>query len=212
MENAGDTVAARALNSHGAVSFPGEELLLVDHDDQLQGYGSKAQLHAGDGRLHRAFSVFLFDQEQRLLLHRRSQAKPLWPGFWTNSCCSHPRRGEALEQAVHRRVREELGVNTAQLQHVYGFEYHARYERIGSEHEYCHVFLAQLANGQQPLVHRDEIAEWGWFTMEEVDGLLAGSREELTPWFCMEWEALRGRYQEALASFSSPVLGPLTAA
>ena len=86
------------------VSFSDEALILVDHEDRVTGYSSKADAHRGDGQLHRAFSVFLFDGPDWVLLQCRSDNKPLWPGYWANSCCSHPRRGESCDQAAVRRL------------------------------------------------------------------------------------------------------------
>ena len=173
---------AEALQDSAPVSFSNEQLLLVDSNDRVLGYGSKARLHAGEGLLHRAFSVFLFDQQRRLLVHRRSAAKPLWPGYWTNSCCSHPRRGEALETAVFRRIHEELGVEVTVIEASHRFEYRARYESVGSEHELCHVFLAQLPIGASPVVHPEEISDWCWLHTTEVDHWMVSYPEQLTPW------------------------------
>ena len=78
---------------HDVVSFDSEELILVDTQDHELGYCSKAQCHDGDGVLHRAFSLFVFDRRGRVLLQQRSAQKRLWPLYWSNSCCSHPRRG-----------------------------------------------------------------------------------------------------------------------
>jgi isopentenyl-diphosphate delta-isomerase len=191
------------------VSFPNEQLLLVNSDDRLLGYGSKQRLHAGDGLLHRAFSVFLFDEKQRLLLHRRSDSKPLWPGYWTNSCCSHPRRGEDLDNAVRRRLREELDVRPLDVECLYHFEYHARFGEVGSERELCHVFLASLAGEVAPNVHPGEISDWCWLTVEEVDARFARAPEELTPWFQLEWQALRGEYRAALEQFLQRSSSPM---
>lgn len=190
-----------AVEGSAPVSFPDEELLLVDSDDRVVGYGSKERLHAGNGLLHRAFSVFLFDDKRRLLVHRRSESKPLWPGFWTNSCCSHPRRGETLESAVYRRISEELGVDATVILATHRFEYHARYQSIGSEHELCHVFLARLPVGASPIVHPEEISEWCWLTTAEVDDRMATERKTLTPWFQQEWAALRGEQRPLLDAF-----------
>ena len=196
----------------GAVSFPSEELILVDGSDHAVGFGSKARLHAGDGLLHRAFSVFLLDQQNRILLHRRSEEKPLWPGFWTNSCCSHPRRGENIEDAVHRRLREELGVRSASIQPMYSFEYHARFHSVGSEHELCHVYLARLGAAQEMQMHAAEIMDWGWYSVEEVDAWQLEAPDTLTPWFRMEWQALRKDYAAAMQAFMLSSYGPRSAA
>ena len=201
-----------AQDGFDSVSFPEEQLLLVDEQDRVLGYGSKQRLHAGEGLLHRAFSVFLFDAQNRLLLHRRSDLKPLWPGFWTNSCCSHPRRGERLESAVTRRLREELGVAATALQEIYSFEYRARYADVGSEYEMCHVFLARLGGGEQPRVHPAEISSCCWLRPDEVDAWMTARRAELTPWFQLEWQALRAGHRAQLQGYLDGALGPRSAA
>ena len=176
------------------VSFADEPLILVDSDDLPAGHDSKERVHAGDGLLHRAFSVFLFLDADTVLLHERSAEKPLWPGFWTNSCCSHPRRGECNHTATQRRLQQELGV-TAELTYLYKFEYAARYLDVGSERELCSVYVGAL---QQPLAPRPnptEIAAWGWFDCTAVDAWLAREPERFTPWFKLEWAALRGPYR-----------------
>ncbi|WOJ93501.1 isopentenyl-diphosphate Delta-isomerase [Congregibacter variabilis] len=187
-----------------SVSFASEQLILVDSDDREIGYRSKSEAHAGAGILHRAFSAFLFDDQGRLLVHRRSLQKPLWPGFWTNSCCSHPRRGESLESAVSRRITEELGVN-AQTQFVYKFEYHAKFEDVGSEHELCHVFLARTATPGKISAHAEEVMEWQWLSVEEVDAWLLERPDDLTPWFRQEWLSLRTLYRAELDAFVNEV-------
>src|SRR6201996_3993423 len=87
-----------------------EALILVDEADREVGHMSKAQCHAGQGTLHRAFSLLIFNRQGELLVQQRSAAKRLWPLYWSNSCCSHPRSHETIEKAIHRRLYEELGV------------------------------------------------------------------------------------------------------
>jgi len=127
----------------GQVSFDSEDLILVDSLDQVIGNASKKQVHLPGGQLHRAFSIFLYANNQQVMLHKRSLEKPLWPNFWTNSCCSHPRTGESYEDAVHRRLKEELGIETP-LTRIYQFEYQAHFGSIGSEHELCTVYVGHL--------------------------------------------------------------------
>ena len=194
------------------VSFLSEELILVDSRDKIAGHCSKLEAHRGAGRLHRAFSVFVFDLRGRLLIHRRSVHKPLWPGFWTNSCCSHPRRGESLEAAVRRRVREELGIGVNPCR-VFSFEYKASFDDVGTEHELCHVFLARLIDAEALSPHEQEIADFAWLFADEVDEWMAGEaaggkcgedargNRPLTPWFKMEWRRLRGEYASSLEPF-----------
>lgn len=203
--DSGSTPLDRDVHSRRApVSFNDEKLLLVNELDTVLGYADKQDIHHGAGLLHRAFSVFLFDETQRLLVHRRASAKPLWPGFWTNSCCSHPRRGENLNGAVERRVREELGVS-ATAQSVYSFEYRAEFQDQGTEHELCHVFLAQATPPCTLDVHEDEIAQIRWLSLEEVDELVQRGATEVTPWFALEWRALRTTYAPQLHRFLTDI-------
>src|SRR6185503_4772968 len=106
------------------VSFDDEPLVLVNDADEEIGFASKGQCHDGEGLLHRAFSVFLFSPEGEVLLQQRSSQKRLWPGAWSNACCSHPRRGEALDDAMRRRLREELSVE-AEVRFLFKFRYSA---------------------------------------------------------------------------------------
>ena len=174
-------------NVRETVSFDDEPLILVDEDDNEIGYRSKGDCHEGHGTLHRAFSIFLFDKQGRVLLQQRAAGKPLWPLYWSNSCCSHPRRGETMDQALHRRLREELGLE-ASLKFVYKFIYQADFGDLGAEHELCHVYIG--ASGGEARVHPAEITDWRWVPMEEVTRELEDAPSEYTPWFKMEWKAL----------------------
>ncbi|AKS42267.1 isopentenyl-diphosphate Delta-isomerase [Wenzhouxiangella marina] len=181
------------------VSSESESLILVDENDQEIGLLSKGEAHDGDGLLHRAFSVFLFDEQGRLLIQQRAPGKRLWPGYWANSCCSHPRAGESLEIATQRRMEEELGV-TAELEFIYKFRYQARYEDLGSEHELCSVFLGRTRESELS-PNPSEIAQWRFVSLDEADALVADRGAPVAPWFRMEWRALRGKYAEPLACF-----------
>ena len=170
------------------VSFDDEPLILVDEHDNVVGHRSKAACHDGDGMLHRAFSVFVLNDNGEVLLQQRSEQKRLWPLFWTNSCCSHPRRGETLQQAVVRRVREELDVGT-EPRLLYEFIYHARFGEAGSEHELCSVLVGKSTDPVR--VNVNEIAQWRFVTPEALDQELASEPERFTPWFALEWPRLR---------------------
>ena len=95
-------------STHRIVSSEAEELILVDENDVDIGFLSKAECHDGAGQLHRAFSVFLFNDAGELLIQQRSRLKRLWPGYWSNTCCSHPRRGESMDIATQRRLYDCL--------------------------------------------------------------------------------------------------------
>jgi isopentenyl-diphosphate delta-isomerase len=184
---------AKPIGGEGrpAVSFEDEPLICVDADDAVVRHLSKGDCHDGQGVLHRALSVFLFDRHGRLLLQQRSAKKRLWPLWWANSCCSHPRRGEAVAAAARRRLGEELGVQTP-LTFTHRFEYHAPYGDAGSEHELCHVFVGQ---SDAPIrAHDDEIAATAWWRPEDLDAALADEAAPFTPWLRLEWAALRNEH------------------
>lgn len=176
------------------VSSDNEKLILVDEDDREIGTLSKGACHDGDGILHRAFSVFLFDAQGRLLIQQRAGEKRLWPLYWANSCCSHPRAGEEMDEATVRRTREELGV-TAEVEFVYKFRYQANYLDLGAEHELCWVYIGRTREDDvRP--NPSEIAAWRFLTPAEVDALVADESADVTPWFRMEWRELRREYWE----------------
>lgn len=170
------------------VSFDDEPLIVVDEDDNVLEFRAKAECHAGDGILHRALSVFVFDRRGRVLLQQRSSQKPLWPLYWSNSCCSHPRRGEEDTAAATRRVFEELGLR-AQPTFLYRFQYHAPFEDKGSERELCSVFIAYSEDGVS--ANENEIADWRWIEPEALDQALADDPDTHTPWLRMEWARIR---------------------
>ena len=174
-----------------------DQLVLVDPDDRTLGYETKQECHRGDGMLHRAFSVFIFNDRGELLLQRRSAKKPLWPLFWSNSCCSHPRKGETYEVAARRRLTEELGLQAA-LNYLFSFQYHARYGEEGSENELCAVFVRK-ANGPVS-VDPDEIADWRFVGIEALNEEMTRHRDRFTPWFKMEWERILEEYWKVIES------------
>ena len=185
-------------NLNRLVSSEGEELILVDEQDNEIGFRSKADCHDGDGLLHRAFSLFLFNEKGQLLLQQRSEKKRLWPGYWSNSCCSHPRRGETLSIATMRRLDDELNVS-ADLKLIYNFKYQANFQGIGSENELCHVFLGKLKDKVNP--NQNEIQRIRYLEANDLDIELNKRPEEFTPWFLKEWKTLREEYDLELASY-----------
>jgi len=163
-----------------------EPLILVDDADREIGHLDKAQCHVGSGVLHRAFSLLIFNRNGELLLQRRSAAKRLWPLYWSNSCCSHPRRAESMETAIHRRLAEELGLSCP-LHFLFKFQYHAQFDAAGAEHELCSVYIGRC-NG--PLrINRAEISAWRWITPAALQAEMVGpDADQFTPWFRLEWE------------------------
>ena len=177
------------------VSFENELLILVDGNDNEKGYDTKDVCHNDAGILHRAFSIFIFNDKKELLLQKRSGEKRLWPLFWSNSCCSHPRKGESYEYATARRLQEELGLKT-NLTYLYKFQYQAQYKNEGSENELCSVFIGK--SNKAPVVNDTEIAEWKYISLDELDAQLAENPDVFTPWFKMEWRELKLKYLEQI--------------
>lgn len=173
--------------NHNQVSFDDEMLILVDKNDQVIGYDDKINCHKGEGKLHRAFSIFLFNDQKETLLQQRSAQKHLWPLFWSNSCCSHPRKGETLENATQRRLAEELGISTP-LTHLFTFEYHARYQNVGSEWEMCAVFIGK--SNDPVRVNPNEVTDTRWISINDLTRELALFSDKYSPWIRLEWERL----------------------
>jgi isopentenyl-diphosphate delta-isomerase len=177
-----------------------ESLILVDEADREVGYMSKTRCHEGQGVLHRAFSLLIFNERGELLLQRRSAGKRLWPHYWSNSCCSHPRRAEAMEEATHRRLREELGL-ACPLHFLFKFQYQARFDNVGAEHELCSVFIGRSTG--RVLIDHDEISDWRWVSPEGLTTELGTGAERFTPWFAMEWERIWRDHRPALHALQS---------
>jgi len=182
------------------VSSEDEPLILVNADDIEMGVLSKAECHDGDGLLHRAFSLFLFNEDGELLLQQRASEKRLWPGFWSNSCCSHPRQGETMEIATERRLQDELYAR-ATLEFVFKFSYQAKFGSIGSEHEMCHVFLGKLDG--EVTRNESEIAALRYVSADQLDEELRANSEQFTPWFKLEWQRLKEDFAEMLARYTN---------
>ena len=177
------------------VSDDAERLILVDAEDNEIGQLDKSSCHDGEGILHRAFSLFIFNDRGELLLQKRAGGKRLWPGFWSNSCCSHPRVGEAMEEAVQRRCEQELGFRTP-MRFLYKFEYQAEFGELGSEHELCSVYSGTFQG--EPVINTTEIDDWQWLAPAELDRRLTQNPESYTPWFKMEWQHIKQRFADAI--------------
>ena len=162
-----------------------ERVILVDEADRPLGEGEKSAVHQGDLPLHRAFSVYLFDEQGRMLITKRSAQKVTWPGFWSNACCSHPRPGEATEDAAVRRLTEELGFAT-EVRHRFAFAYRAQYDETWGEHELDHVLVGRVDGPLQP--NPAEVADWRFVSASELRRELAESPERFTPWFRLSVE------------------------
>lgn len=155
-----------------------DQLILIDLFDREIGYGPKLEVHRR-GQLHRAFSVFLIDGD-RMLIQQRNPEKYHSGGLWANACCSHPRKGENLEEAVVRRMEEELGIRT-DCKELFHFVYYSKYSDEMHEYELDHVFLGTYHG--DPSFSREEIAQVKWVSMEWLAEDLKNHPEQYTSWF-----------------------------
>ena len=167
------------------IAVDSEALILVDEADRSLGLLSKALCHQGRGVLHRAFSLLIFNEGGELLIQQRAASKRLWPMYWSNSCCSHPRANEPLEAATQRRLYEELGIRCP-LQFLFKFQYQAQFDATGAENELCSVYIGRCREALK--VNSDEIAAWRWVSPEALQKEIAAQgAATFTPWFMLEW-------------------------
>ena len=153
-------------------------LILVDAYDNQIGTMGKMEAHRL-GRLHRAFSIFIIN-DGKMLIQKRRQDKYHSGGLWANACCSHPRDGETLEHAVHRRLMEEVGFD-CDLEELFHFTYRSRYAEDLYEYEIDHVFLGTY-EGQVEL-NPEEVEEIAWLTFDELAKELVESPDKFSSWF-----------------------------
>ena len=155
------------------------EVILVDEKDNEVGRAEKISAHSGPGRLHRAFSVFILNDQGEVLLQRRAPSKYHSPGLWANACCSHPQPGEDLECSARERLQEELGFTTA-ISRIGTVLYHLRLMQGLVEHELDHVFIG-VYNGQiDP--NPSEVSEYRWVEIASLIADLAAHPDSYAPW------------------------------
>lgn len=155
-------------------------VVLVNEDDQPVGTADKLRAHT-EGWLHRAISVFVFDESGRLLLQRRTEDKYHSGGLWSNTCCSHPHPDERPREAAQRRLNEEMGF-TCELTSAFSFTYRASVGPRLTEHEYDHVFVGVVDDVTvQP--NPEEVADWTWNPPTSLRSDIDGHPEKYTVWF-----------------------------
>ena len=156
-----------------------EEVILVDIDDNPTGVADKMSAHL-EGKLHRAFSIFIFNTEGKMLLQRRALSKYHSGGLWTNACCSHPLPEETTLAAATRRLKEELGFETA-IEKIFDFVYKAEFENGLTEYEFDHVFAGEF-DGEINF-NKDEVMEWRFENISCIQESLLEKPEKYTVWF-----------------------------
>ena len=156
-----------------------ENVILVDKDDKPLGLMEKMEAHK-KAVMHRAFSVFIFNEEGKLMLQQRALHKYHSPGLWTNTVCSHPRNGETTEEAAHRRIVEEMGFDCS-FEEAFSFIYKAEVGQGLIEHEFDHVFIG--VSNLQPKINPDEVATWKYVDLQWLEDDVANNSKDYTEWF-----------------------------
>ena len=156
-----------------------EQVILVDQNDTPLGTMEKMEAHE-KGVLHRAFSVFIFNEKNELMLQQRAWHKYHSPGLWTNTCCSHQRMGEDSVSAGRRRLREEMGFEVP-LEFKVSFIYKAPFINGLTEHELDHVLVGHFEG--EPKINSEEVASWKWMPMDELIQDMADHPDQYTVWF-----------------------------
>ncbi len=176
------------------------QVILVNERDEPTGAMEKIEAHE-KGLLHRAFSVFIFNEQGEMLLQQRAPGKYHSPNLWTNACCSHPAPGEEVSAAAHRRLKEEMGFDT-ELEKAFAFTYRAEFENGLTEHEFDHVFVGRY-NGPvnpDPL----EVSRYRYLNLRELRKELQEQPGLFTEWFKIAYP----RLEEYLANREPEVLSP----
>lgn len=156
-----------------------EQVILVNEKDEQIGLMEKMEAHE-KALLHRAFSVFLFNEKDELLLQQRAHSKYHSGSLWTNTCCSHQRAGETSIQAGKRRLQEEMGI-TADLSNAFQFIYKAQLDNNLTEHEFDHVLFGEFNGSPQP--NPEEVSAWRYESLENISAEIKDKPDQFTEWF-----------------------------
>jgi isopentenyl-diphosphate Delta-isomerase len=155
-----------------------DKVILVDENDQEFGEKDKMQAHI-DGDLHRAFSIFIFNNKGEILLQKRAAAKYHSPGLWTNTCCSHPQPNKTMEDCLNQRLKIEMGM-VCEMQPWFTFKYKAEFENGLTEHEFDHVFKG--FSDELPIPNPDEVADYQYFSVSDLKSDLNENPQKYTAW------------------------------
>ena len=156
-----------------------EMVILVDNNDNQLGLMEKIEAHE-KAILHRAFSVFILNDNNELLLQKRALSKYHSPGLWTNTCCSHPRHGESVINAGVRRLKEEMGFET-EISSLLSFIYKAEFDNGLTEHEFDHVLVGRY--NKNPSINKSEVSDWKWTDLDFLKKDVVSNPDLYTVWF-----------------------------
>ncbi len=161
-----------------------EHVVLVDEKDTFIGTMDKMEAHE-KGVLHRAFSIFILNKKNEMLLQRRALTKYHSGGLWTNTCCSHQRKGETTLEAGKRRLEEEMGF-TVPLKTLFSFIYKVPFDNGLTEHEFDYVLLGYFEG--EPIINPEEVEDWDWVSLENINKELRENPKKYTFWFKIGFE------------------------
>ena len=161
-----------------------DKVILVDNNDNQIGLMPKLEAHE-KGVLHRAFSVFIFNNHGELMLQRRALTKYHSPGLWTNTCCSHQRDGESNISSGKRRLKEEMGFDTELFEKT-SFIYKAKFDNGLIEHEFDHVLVGSY--NHSPIINSIEVDSWKWMSLENIKKDINDHPDNYTAWFKIIFE------------------------
>lgn len=156
-----------------------EQVILVDESDNEIGFEEKIKAHEL-ALLHRAFSIFIFNNQNEMLLQQRALTKYHSAGLWTNACCSHPKPNETIEDAATRRLKEELGFTTT-LTKAFNFIYQASFDNGLTEHELDYVFIGNYNN--PILFNKEEVADYKFISIQKIEEEIKNNPQKFTAWF-----------------------------
>ncbi len=163
-----------------------QEIILVNEKDKEIGTEEKIKVHK-QGKLHRAFSIFVFNFKGELLLQQRVKAKYHSGGLWSNTCCSHPKPNESLDKAVHRRLKEEMGFD-CELKEVFSFIYQEKLDNELIEHEFLHVFIGNFDD--KIILNKEEAMDYKWVNIKNIKRDLKENPKKYTCWFKIAFEKI----------------------
>ncbi|NNE36110.1 MAG: isopentenyl-diphosphate Delta-isomerase [Rhodothermales bacterium] len=169
-----------------------DRVILVDSNDREIGTEEKMAAHK-TGVLHRAFSAFVIRDDGHMLLQRRADSKYHSAGLWSNTCCSHPRPGESVLDAAHRRMMEEMGM-TVPLQKAFAFTYRAELQDELVEHEYDHVLIGRSNTTPEPAA--EEVSDWRWEPPHRILSELSRKPAEYTVWFRIAFSRVLNHFSD----------------
>jgi isopentenyl-diphosphate delta-isomerase len=165
-----------------------EYITIVDKDGNYLGKEEKGKCHKGNGILHSAFLVMVFNEKLELMLAKRSQKKSLWPGFWDGTVASHYPSKLNQEKTIKDRILHEIGARCEKIKYLFKFRYQIEYKDIGSENEICDVFMVKGIKSVDVSPNKSEVSEIKFLDIPELKNDISGNSKHYAPWFLIALE------------------------